>query len=397
MPLKIAYITDERYPSPHTDCQQVVKTMDALGALGCEVHLIEPRMAVHYFKSRAQVKKEICDTFNVEGRFEVHDIRHVPGSDLRIEKVTHGILGPLKALRGQYDVVHTRNLNALVFGAVLHLPMLYENYKAMPVSTPKSWRIARAAINRPGVLGLVTHSYYAAQTMTDKVNDPDAVIGIPNGFDPKDFEHVPEKGVAKQQIGMAEIQQPLAVYAGHIRPDKGISTLVDLAEDSPLVHFLIVGGTEAEVGVLQKEISKRRLVNMTLKSRVEVAEVPRYLAAADVLLLPTAKAPLLKGGKSTVLPMKVFSYLAAARPILAPNLPDTEGVLTHNVNCLKVPPDDRKAAAEALHRLCSDRSLATRLQEKAAADASGFTWNGRAEKLIAFMNKRISKVRQSAF
>ena len=38
-----------------------------------------------------------------------------------------------------------------------------------------------------GVLGLITHSYYSAQIMAREVDDPDAIAGIPNGFDPLDF------------------------------------------------------------------------------------------------------------------------------------------------------------------------------------------------------------------
>ncbi len=386
-PLRIAYVTDERYPSPHTDCQQVIKTVDALGSLGCEVHLIQPRMAVHLFKSREQIKAAICDAFNVEGHFEVRDIRHIPASNLRIEKVPHALLGPLKARFGHYDVVHTRNLPALMVGAVMGLPMMYENYKAMPLTTPTAWKQARRALNRPNVLGLVTHSYYAAKIMAAKVDDPESIIGIPNGYDPKDFAAYPDKAEAQREIGLPD-RPAVAAYTGHIRPDKGISTLLNLAEDSPDVHFLIVGGTETEVTTLAQDVTKRGLSNVMLKSRVDVAKVPTYLAAADVLLLPTAAAPLMGSGRSTVLPMKVFSYLAAGRPILAPDLPDTEGVLTDDVNCIKVPTDNRTAARDALSRLVNDRDLASRLAHAAAQDALRFTWKGRAEKLVEFIQKR---------
>ena len=44
MSLRIAYISDERFPSIHTDTQQVVKTIDALGRSGVHVDLIQPRM-----------------------------------------------------------------------------------------------------------------------------------------------------------------------------------------------------------------------------------------------------------------------------------------------------------------------------------------------------------------
>jgi len=389
MSLRIAHITDERYPSPHTDCQQVIKTADALGAVGCEVHLIQPRLAVHYFKSRDVVKAEICRAFNVDGRFEVRDIRHFPGSDLRIEKLPHALLGPLKALVGKYDVVHTRNIMTLAVGAVLGLPVLYEDYKALPITTPRIWQIVRRALSRPGVLGLVTHSAYSASTMIDQVSDSDAIVAIENGYDPKEFEQFPLKAEARERIGLTE-KTRLAVYTGHIRAGKGISTLVDLAEDVPSVHILLVGGTGDEASALRGDAEKRRIGNLTVIPRVKVADVPLYLAAADVLLLPTAGAPMMKAALSTVMPMKVYSYLAAGRPILAPDLPDTVGVLTHDVNCLKVSPDDREAAATGLNLLLSDKKLAVRLSARAAKDAKSYTWEARARRLVTFMEKRLN-------
>ncbi len=120
---KIAYISDERFPSPHTDVQQVVKTIDALGGLGATVHLIQPRLAKHLFVSKEQRKARICDYFNVEGRFELHDILLWPASNLRVEKFFHGLAAPLKAALGDYDVVYTRNLLPLVATSQLGLPV----------------------------------------------------------------------------------------------------------------------------------------------------------------------------------------------------------------------------------------------------------------------------------
>ena len=395
MSLKIAYVTDERYPSFHTDCQQVIKTADALGAVGCEVHLIQPRLAVHYFKGRDNVKKEITQAFNVEGHFILKDIRHFPASDLRIEKGFHALLGPLKAMIRRYDVVHTRNVLTLTVGAALGLPMIYEDYKALPVTTPRTWWMVRRALGKKGVLGLVTHSDYAASSMVDKVADPESVVAIQNGYDPKEFARSPVKAEAKARIGLSDHTR-LAVYTGQVRPDKGTHTLMNLAEDVSDVHVLLVGGTVEEAATLRNEAETRGVSNFTAIPQVKVAEVPLYLAAADVLLLPTAGAPMMKASRATVLPMKVFSYLAASRPILAPDLPDTAGILTHDVNCLRVPPDNREAAADTLNVLLADRELSARLGRQAAADAKMYSWEERARRLVAFMERRIDTVRGAA-
>jgi len=85
--------------------------------------------------------------------------------------------------------------------------------------------------------------------------------------------------------------------------------------------------------------------------------------------------------RRTVLPMKVFSYMAAGRPILAPALPDLEEVLTHDQTAVLVPPDDAGLAARALRDLLGDPARAGRLAAAALDASREFTWEARARKI----------------
>ncbi len=62
-----------------------------------------------------------------------------------------------------------------------------------------------------------------------------------------------------------------------------------------------------------------------------------FLFAADVLIVPPSSAPLQQFG-NCVLPLKLFAYFAAGRPILAPQAPDTAGFLRQRENALLVSP-----------------------------------------------------------
>ncbi|HUT77226.1 MAG TPA: glycosyltransferase family 4 protein [Polyangia bacterium] len=388
--MKIGYITDERYPSVHTDTQQVVKTAEALGQEGASVDLIPPRMARHLFKPAAARKEEICRHFNVEGRFEIRDILSWPASDLRIEKFFHGIVAPLRTAFRDYDVVYTRNLLPVSIASLLRQPVLFETYRALPRSDPRAWMVVRRAAAGARFLGVSTHSEYSRRVMVEAGMDPAAVEAIPNGFDPADFEGLPNREEARAAIG-ADRDAPLAVYTGHIRPDKGIGSLLDLAEDCPECSVLIVGGSPDEVDRVEREAHARSLGNVRLTGHVPVARVPLHLTAADVLLLPPTAGPLLHAGR-TVLPMKTFTYLAAGRPILAPDLPDTEGILVDGANGLRVPPDDRAAAAAALRRLVADPVLGSTLGRRAREDSARYTWRGRARALLSFMERRLAAI-----
>jgi glycosyltransferase involved in cell wall biosynthesis len=120
--------------------------------------------------------------------------------------------------------------------------------------------------------------------------------------------------------------------------------------------------------------------------------VARYLMAADVLLQPPSRIPLKLIG-NTVLPMKLFLYLAAGRPIVAPDLPDMREVLVHDDNALLVPTGDDDAAVRALTRIIEEPGLAERLSGAAKKTAAGLTWDARAARILSFLEARRSECR----
>jgi len=386
--MKIAYISDERYPSVHTDTQQVMKTIDALGGQNVQVDFIQPRMARHMLRSRDERKEEICRFYNVTGRFEIRDIIFWPASDLRIEKLFHGMLSPLKTLMRDYDAVYTRNILPLVLASTLQQPVLFETYRPLCRTDPMAFRALAFSAKRRGFLGISTHSEYSREAMIDAGIAPDIIRAIPNGYDPQDFLNLPSLESARKDLGIP-VDQRVAVYTGHIRRDKGIHALLDLAAEVHDMTMLIVGGSPAEVEKVRGDVNSRSLNNVRLEGQVSIHRVPTYLAAADVLVLPPTALPLMGVGH-TVLPIKTFSYLAAGRPILAPDLPDTKGVLEHDRNCWKVLPDNPAEAAAGLQKLFTSPEIARRIATKAREDADIYTWDGRAKRLKQFIEERVA-------
>jgi glycosyltransferase involved in cell wall biosynthesis len=82
-------------------------------------------------------------------------------------------------------------------------------------------------------------------------------------------------------------------------------------------------------------------------------------------------------------PLKVFGYMAAARPLICSDLPVLREVIEDGRNGLLVPPADPDAWAAALKRLLEDRHLRDRLATAAHADfLSHHTWRQRASRVI---------------
>ncbi|MCA9537613.1 MAG: glycosyltransferase, partial [Myxococcales bacterium] len=87
-----------------------------------------------------------------------------------------------------------------------------------------------------------------------------------------------------------------------------------------------------------------------------------------------------------------FQYLAAGRAMVVGDTPDTAELLKHEVNALRVAPDDVHVYVTALDRLFADDALRARLGRAARARAEDLTWDARAQRLLAFMSERLAAI-----
>jgi len=82
------------------------------------------------------------------------------------------------------------------------------------------------------------------------------------------------------------------------------------------VRLLVVGDGDA-FETLRRLRDERLGERLLLTGRVPFERIPAYLAAADVCLLPFARNPVTEH----ITPIKLYEYMAAARPVLANELP----------------------------------------------------------------------------
>jgi glycosyltransferase involved in cell wall biosynthesis len=169
-----------------------------------------------------------------------------------------------------------------------------------------------------------------------------------------------------------------------------------MAAAIPHARLVIVGvdpqGTER--GWVERLAQRAGASNILLRPRVPLADVAPYLYAADCLVIPPTGDPLHRFVR-TVLPLKVFSYLAAGRPILAPRLPDIEEVLTDGETARLVPPDSA-AAARALAEVLADGAMQERLGRNALSLSVGYTWSHRAETITRFLSELPMRVSRAS-
>ena len=282
------------------------------------------------------------------------------------------------------DVLYSRIPAMLALGFLSPRPFVGDHYRPWPDQLSFIRPLVRATGRHRNCVGLIAHSRFAADAYRRAGVPDDRLLVAHNGVDAP-AETPPDREQARRLLQLPKAQ-PIVVYAGRIGRDKGLNRVASLARARPQVLFLLVGADRRS----DAAESFGELVNVRLVPWQTPAALPAWLAAADVLLLPPSRAPLERHG-NCVLPMKLFAYLAAGRPILAPALPDVGELLVDGENALLVPPDDTAAAAEALDRLLGDPALAERLGGAGARLAEGFTWDARAAWIAEFLERRLAQ------
>ncbi len=211
---------------------------------------------------------------------------------------------------------------------------------------------------------------------------PEEIIIAPNGVELQRFASLPDPARARRTLGLGDA--PTVLCAGHLYPGRGADLFLDLARSLPEVQFVWVGGRPADVQEWTR--CAAGLENVLFTGFVPNNELPRYLAAADVLLMPYGRVILGSSGdlsSATVAsPMKMFEYMAAGRAILASDLPVIREVLDESM-AVFAPPEDLSTWRTALHQLLADPQRRARLATNARRAVERYTWSARARSILA--------------
>ncbi len=173
---------------------------------------------------------------------------------------------------------------------------------------------------------------------------------------PEDYVPNPEQGF-RQALGLTG---PTLLYLGNLEPYQGVDLLLDgfagAVPALPDATLIIAGGRDDDIRAYTGKAA-----TLGVGDRVHFLG-PRPLSHmadlfhdADVLVSPRIQ------GENT--PMKVYSYLDAARAILATDLPTHTQVMTSEVAML-VPPTPQ-AMADGIVKLLQDASLREALGARA--------------------------------
>ena len=254
-----------------------------------------------------------------------------------------------------------------------------------PVTARERWSLSFVRAHPRGRLVMLTENLRTQYTSGLGFGDSHLIVA-PDGVDPDRFHPTLPAIDARKCLGMGV--GPWVMYIGGLYHGRGLNTLFQAAAGLPHKIMVVGGRTEEEISEWRRRASAAYAENVHFPGYIPPAKVPTYLAAADVLVMPYEEIIMTASGENTAAwasPLKMFEYMAAARPIVATDLPIVRGVLKDEHNALLVPPGDARALRSALQRLDSSPDLSDRLATNSRSDVAQHTWEARARHILANM------------
>jgi glycosyltransferase involved in cell wall biosynthesis len=224
-----------------------------------------------------------------------------------------------------YDLIFSHEeagLIGVVLGALTGVPHLYDMHSSLPQQLT-NFDFSRSAVLEGLFVLMEDFVLRRSRSVIVICRDLERLVRS-KGFGDKavflenflDFE--PEgagaRDVARIRKRIAPRGEKIALYAGNFQPYQGVSLLLEgMARVKGRAVLALVGVTPADREDLTRRARELGLESrLVLVDRVAPAEVPAYIAAADVLVSPRVS------GTNT--PLKIYSFLRSGKPLVATNL-----------------------------------------------------------------------------
>lgn len=182
----------------------------------------------------------------------------------------------------------------------------------------------------------------------------DRITVVPNGVDPDVFVPGPKDNEVRRRYGWTA--RMVFMYVGTLGMAHALETVIETAatfRDDPEKLFVLVGeGAQKED--LQQQATARGLVNVVFIDGQPKQRIPLFYAACDIGLVTLRDHELFR----SVLPSKIFEYMAMERPVIASVGGDAGRLVADSGGGISVPPEDPEALRDAIERLSGDAELA---------------------------------------
>lgn len=390
--MNLYYVANARLPTDKAHGLQIVENCEALAAEGARVSLIAPRRR-HGPEGRADA--DPYAHYGVERTFQLDRVwcldlfplgRWLEWLAYPVLTLTFAAAAAARLRRRPAGIIYTRHLRVLAVLLVLRPAdaYVYEAHQSPRSSLGRA--LERVCLRRARAVFAVTDRLADA---CRRQGARSAMVAR-DGFRASRFLAVPDRLEARRRLGLPA-DAFIVGYVGRLRTlgmTKGLGSVVDAiaALGDPRMMLCVVGGPAGDVAALRGRWRSAGLDDAACRTpgQVPPRDVPAYLAALDVCVLPFPMTPHFAGSAS---PLKLFEYMAAGRPIVASSLEAIAEVVEDGRTALLVPPSDAAALAAALARLRDEPALGARLGAAAREASRAYDWRVRARRILAALEQ----------
>ncbi len=176
-----------------------------------------------------------------------------------------------------------------------------------------------------------------------------------------------------------------ACYIGQLYPLQGVDLLIRaLTQLADNLVVDIIGGKPEQIHDL-KQLAAREGVSqrVTFHGFVPPSEVAVKASGAHLFVVPCRAEKKMPFVAHT----KLYEYLALGRPVVAADLPSVREEIDDGLTGVLFHPGDPEALAAAMRRIVQDPPRAIEIARKGFEKASDYTWEARADGLVACFEK----------
>ncbi|RPJ74637.1 MAG: glycosyltransferase, partial [Alphaproteobacteria bacterium] len=197
---------------------------------------------------------------------------------------------------------------------------------------------------------------------------------LPSGVDLDKFNLQIDGSIIRKKYGIKK-NEILLFFMGWIYEFSGMKEVAEsLANfESDSIKLMVVGDGDL-YNTLYKMSSEENLKNkLILTGKVPFEQIPSYIAAADICLLPAYKNEIMMN----IVPIKLYEYMAMGKPVIATNLPGIKKEFGNSSGIVYV--DDPK---ETLNRAIEliDTNLMWEYSEKSLKYTQNYGWDSQVLK-----------------
>jgi len=207
---------------------------------------------------------------------------------------------------------------------------------------------------------------------------------VPNAVDLEVY-HPRDSTEAREKLKLS-LGNRFICYVGHFYPGRGLEVLIEaflkVIKQIPDSRLLLVGDGPLRKG-LEKEVRRLGMEEHILFTGFQpLTKAALYIAVSEICMAPFERRYL----RVEVSPLKLYSYMACARPVVISDVPiECEGLAEA---ARLVPPEQPDALAEAIIDLLNHPEEARRMGERGRQIVEKlYIWDVAAKKVLVILNR----------